>query len=107
MPTTEESRLVDEMEPFGDLLLTLRAELDQTTITYEEMLDLNVGRVIQLSRPTGENIAVYAENVLLGLGEVLLIEDTLTVRLSEIWSTRREGDEDAVRRNAAVEGACA
>jgi flagellar motor switch protein FliN/FliY len=77
-------RLMAQLETFGDLMLTLSAELDQTAITYEELLDLRAGSIIQLQRPTGENIAVYAENVLLGYGEVLLIDEMLTVRLAEI-----------------------
>lgn len=111
MVKLEESQLVDQLEAFGDLPLALRAELDQTTITYRELLDLEPGRVIQLMRPTGENIAVYAENVLLAFGEVLLLEGVLTVRIAEIWSSQsvRGGSSAEQLRpaGATAEVACA
>jgi flagellar motor switch/type III secretory pathway protein FliN len=110
MAKLDHEGLMDEFEPFGDLMLTLSAEIDQTTITYKELLELTVGRVIELQRPTGENIAVYAENVLLGFGEVLLINEMLTVRFAEIGSMNGAGhDGPTVEPDAAPlsEAACA
>lgn len=84
MTAPEHYNVVEKLEQFGDLQLTLRAELDQTTLTYGELAELSVGSLIRLHRSIGENIAVYAENVLLGFGEVLLMDGLLTVRLTEL-----------------------
>lgn len=80
----EPDPLLDQMEKLNDIPIALRAELDQTSLTFGEVLALEVGSVIRLSRPTGENIDVYAENVLIGWGEVLLVEGALTVRLADL-----------------------
>ncbi len=80
--------LLDEMKRISDVPIALRAELDQTTLTLGEVLDLEVGSVIRLSRPTGENIDVYAENVLIGWGEMLMVDGALTVRLADLRSSQ-------------------
>jgi flagellar motor switch protein FliN len=81
---TQHEMLLDQMERLSNVPIALRAELDQTTLTFGQVLDLEVGSVIRLPRPTGENIDVYAENVLIGWGEVLLVDGALTVRLADL-----------------------
>jgi len=76
--------LLDGMEKLNDVPIVLRAELDQTTLTFGEVLGLEVGGLLRLSRPTGENIDVYAGNVLIGWGEVLMVDGAVTVRLADL-----------------------
>lgn len=85
---TPEDKLLDQMEALADVPLTLRAELDQTILTFGEVLDLEVGGVIRLTRGTGENIDIYFENVLIGWGEVLMIDGALTVRVADLRKAR-------------------
>jgi hypothetical protein len=40
--------------------------------------------VLQLGRPTGENVEIYAEDVLLGSGEILIVESTLAIRIADL-----------------------
>lgn len=95
------------MERLTDVPIGLRAELDQTTLTFGEVLDLEVGSVIPLSRPTGENIDVYAENVLIGWGEVLIIDGALTVRLADLRNAHlpslQEQEEEELQPSSAGE----
>jgi flagellar motor switch/type III secretory pathway protein FliN len=56
-------------------------------MTFGELLDLKIGSVITLSKPTGENIELYGSGVLLGHGEILLVDGNLTVRLSGLRDT--------------------
>jgi flagellar motor switch/type III secretory pathway protein FliN len=89
--------LLEEMEGLSDIVIAMRAELDRTTLTFGELLNLDVGSILPLSRPTGENIDIYAEDVLIGWGEVLLMEGTMTVRLADLRNGRIPGlqeDED-------------
>ena len=76
--------LLDGMEKLNDVPIVLRAELDQTTLTFGEVLGLEVGGILRLSRPTGENIDVYAGNILIGWGEVLMVDGAVTVRLADL-----------------------
>jgi len=84
MKQPEHDLLLEQMERLNDVPLALRAELDQTNMTFGDVLNLEAGSVIRLGRPTGENIDVYVENVLIGWGEVLLVDGTLNVRLADL-----------------------
>ena len=64
--------------------LTLRAELDRRTITFRELLAIGVDSVVLLSRPAGENVDLYAGEVYIGNGEILVVDSMLAVRLADI-----------------------
>jgi flagellar motor switch/type III secretory pathway protein FliN len=91
MDTHAKTTLLEEMERLSGIFITVRAELDQTELTFAELLDLDVGSLIQLARPTGENIDIYAEETLIGWAEVLLMDGTLTVRLADLRNARLPG----------------
>ena len=60
------------------------AELDGRKISFRELLQLEVGNTLPLSRAVGENIDVYVDRVLLGTGEVLVVDDSLAVRMADL-----------------------
>ncbi len=62
----------------------LRAELDHRTVAFSDLVNLDVGSVLQLGRPTGENVDLYAEDVLIGNGEILIVDSTLAVRIADL-----------------------
>lgn len=64
--------------------LTLRAELDRRLISVRDLLELRVDSILELERPAGENISLFAEDVLLGSGEVLVVDSSLAVRVAEL-----------------------
>jgi flagellar motor switch protein FliN/FliY len=66
-----------------DVTVELRAELDKRTTTFGELLNLDVGSILQLSRTTGDNVDLLAGEVLIACGEILVIESTLAVRVAE------------------------
>jgi len=84
MKQPQHDLLLEQMERLNDVPLAIRAELDQTSMTFGDVLNLEVGSVVRLGRPTGENIDVYVENVLIGWGEVLMVDGTLNVRLADL-----------------------
>lgn len=100
------SELLGQMEKLANVPLTIRAELDQTTLTFGEILDLQAGSVIRLPRSTGENIDVYAENVLIGWGEVLMVEGALTIRLADLRNAHLPGlqEQEAAGTTPAQKG---
>jgi flagellar motor switch protein FliN len=75
---------LDRMQQVMDVPLTLRAELDQKLMTFGELLDLDIGSIIRLSRPTGENIDIYTGDVLIGWGEILLVDGNMAVRIADL-----------------------
>jgi flagellar motor switch protein FliN len=72
-----------DFELVEDVKVTLRAELDKLTTSLGDLLKLEVGSILQLSRSTGENVDLYAGKVLLACGEILVIDSTLAVRVAD------------------------
>ncbi|HMF76460.1 MAG TPA: FliM/FliN family flagellar motor switch protein [Bryobacteraceae bacterium] len=66
-----------------DILITLRAELDKRTTTFAELLNLDVGSILPVSRFTGDNVDLYAGEALIACGEILVIDSTLAVRVAD------------------------
>jgi len=65
--------------------IVIRAELDRRTISFPELMKLEPGSILELNRPTGENVDLYAEKVLLGNGEILVVESNLAVRVADLY----------------------
>jgi flagellar motor switch protein FliN len=75
---------LDQFQHLLDVPLSLRVELDQRLMTFGELMELNVGSLIKLARPTGENIDIYTGDVLIGWGEILLVDGNMTVRIADL-----------------------
>lgn len=60
------------------------AELDRGTISMQELLRIDVGDILPFSRPIGENIELFAGDVLIGNAEILAVSDKLAVRVADV-----------------------
>jgi flagellar motor switch protein FliN/FliY len=65
--------------------IVIRAELDRRSISFPELMKLKPGSILELNRATGENVDLYAEKVLLGNGEILVVESNLAVRVADLF----------------------
>jgi flagellar motor switch/type III secretory pathway protein FliN len=70
-----------EME---NVKLTVLAELDRGMISMDELLKLKVGDILPFSRPVGENIDLFASDILIGNAEILAVNERLAVRISDV-----------------------
>jgi flagellar motor switch protein FliN len=73
----------DEIAPLGDVPIDIEVELDRRVMTTREVLQLEEGVVIGTQRSAGENIDIYIGGVLCGSGEIVVIENTLGVRITD------------------------
>jgi flagellar motor switch/type III secretory pathway protein FliN len=64
--------------------LTVVAELDRGTISMGELLRLEVGDILPFARPVGENIDLFAADVLIGNAEILAVNEKLAVRVADV-----------------------
>ena len=64
--------------------VTITAELGRRLISVGELLRLQVDDVLVLARPTGENVDLYAGDVLLGNAEILGTNEKLAIRVAEL-----------------------
>ncbi len=73
----------DEIAPLGEVPVDIEIELDRLVMTTLDVLRLDEGSVIGTTRSAGENIDIYIGGVLCGSGEVVIIENTLGVRITD------------------------
>jgi flagellar motor switch protein FliN/FliY len=65
--------------------IVMRAELDRRTISFPDLMNLEAGSILELQRPTGENVDIYAGKVLIGNGEILVVDASLAVRIADLF----------------------
>jgi flagellar motor switch protein FliN/FliY len=73
----------EEIAPLGDVKVEIEVELDRRVMSASDVLDLEEGSVIGTTRSAGENIDIYIGGVLCGSGEIVVIENTLGVRITD------------------------
>lgn len=64
--------------------LEVSAELGRTRMPVSEILQLNVGSVVELDRTAGSPVDVVVNGSLIARGEVVVIDDEYGVRITEI-----------------------
>ncbi len=67
----------------SDVPIEIQVDLDRQVMRLAEVLELEEGSVIQTERSAGENIDVYIGGILGGSGEIVVIEDTIGVRITD------------------------
>jgi flagellar motor switch protein FliN/FliY len=73
----------EEVAPLGEIPVDIEIELDRRTMTAREVLRLEEGSIIGTARSAGENIDIYIGGVLSASGEIVLIENSLGVRITD------------------------
>gem|GEM_PF-2340845 len=90
-----ETNVAGQIEPSSDpdfsgyremenVKLTVVAELDRGMISMGELLNLKVGDILPFSRPVGENIDLFASDILIGNAEILALNEKLAVRVADV-----------------------
>ncbi len=67
----------------ADIPLDVSVELARRVMSLREILGLEVGSVIRMPRSAGENIDILIGDALVGFGEIVIIEDTMGVRITD------------------------
>lgn len=74
---------LEEIAHLADIRMDVDVELDRTTMTVRSILALEMGSVIAMRRSAGENIDVLIGGAQIGSGEIVIIEDTVGVRITD------------------------
>lgn len=72
------------IELLGDVDLQVMIELGRTQMLVEDVLKLNQGAVVELDKLAGDPVDVYVNKRLIARGEVLVLNDSFCIRISEI-----------------------
>jgi flagellar motor switch protein FliN/FliY len=73
----------NQISLLADIPLDISVELDQRILTLREVLELEAGSVIGMRRSAGENIDVLIGGVVVAFGEIVIIENTMGVRITD------------------------
>jgi flagellar motor switch protein FliN len=74
---------MEEIAGFADVPVDIEAELDRRILTVRQILELEPGSLIGMKRSAGENIDLYVGGTLIGCGEIVVVENTLGVRITD------------------------
>ena len=72
-----------EIAPLEEVPVDVEIELGRRVLSMREVLRLRVGSVITTSRSAGDNIDIYLGGVLCGSGEIVIIENSIGVRITD------------------------
>lgn len=68
----------------ADVPLRVEALLDRLTMNMRAVASLEEGSVLTLTRSAGDNVDLFVGGVKLASGEIVVIEDTLGVRITDL-----------------------
>jgi flagellar motor switch protein FliN/FliY len=73
-----------EYAHLADVPLRLEAVLGRLTMNMRAVASLEEGSVLTLGRSAGDNVDLYVAGVSLASGEIVVIEGTLGVRITDL-----------------------
>lgn len=62
----------------------LKAKLGKTILSVEEILKLDVDCIIQLNTNVGDLVELYANDILIGYGEIVVVNEDIGVKVAQI-----------------------
>lgn len=75
-----------KIQLLSDMTLELRVEIGKTTISMKDILSLNEGNIINLNRHSDEPMDLVANKSPIAKGEVIIIDETFGLRVTEMMS---------------------
>ena len=70
-----------------DVPVSLTIELGSCQLPMKEVLQLNIGSVVQLDKPADAPVELSVNGKLIARGEVVVVEDRFGVKITEIIGT--------------------
>ncbi|BCO11617.1 Flagellar motor switch protein FliN [Citrifermentans bremense] len=75
-----------------DIALQLTVELGRTKLLVKDVLQLNQGSVVELTKLAGEPLDVFVNSKLVARGEAVVVNDKFGIRLLDIVSPNERVD---------------
>ncbi|MDR0676770.1 MAG: flagellar motor switch protein FliM [Elusimicrobiota bacterium] len=69
-----------------DVNVQLSVELGRKKMLVKDILQLGEGSIVELDALAGDPVSIFANNVLIGRGETVVVDENFAVRLTEILS---------------------
>lgn len=72
------------LEMLYEIPVAITAELGSSVITIKDLLNFAPGSVVELDRLAGESIDIKVNGVLIGKGDVVIVNENFGLRVTEI-----------------------
>jgi len=73
-----------------DVNIPIAVQLGQTKMSVRELLAMKKGLVVRLNRMAGEPVDVFIHNKMMAKGEITVVDDKLSVRISQLYSAKEK-----------------
>ncbi len=83
-PVADAATQQKNLEMIFDIPVNLTAELGQSVLKIKDMLNLSAGSVVELQKLAGESIDLTVNGVLIGKGDVVVVNENFGLRITEI-----------------------
>ena len=90
-PTPQEHLTLDDLE---EVALELAADIGKCVVSVRDILELKEGTVLPLDKIAGEMADVFINGIPFARGEVVVLVDSLNIRLAEIIGATEQDLED-------------
>ena len=84
MSTTAEN--LPSLEFLLDVPIKLTVELGSSQISMRDLLQLNVGSVVQLDKSANASVDLYVNQKLVARGEVVVVEENFGIKIAELMA---------------------
>ncbi len=75
-----------KLDTILDIPVTISMEVGRSKISIRNLLQLNQGSVVELERVAGEPLDVLVNGTLIAHGEVVVVNDKFSIRLTDVIS---------------------
>ena len=82
MSTTTETP--PNLDILMNVIVRLSVELGTCQIPMREVMQLNIGSVVRLDKPTNTPVDLFVNNTLIARGEVVAVEDRFAIKITEL-----------------------
>ena len=85
-----------DIDAFADVPVTVEVRLGCKPTTLEAIAKLDVGNVVPLDRAAGETFDVYVGDLRLATAEVVIVDDRLSIRVTDLSLAATASDTSAL-----------
>ncbi|NIM16842.1 MAG: hypothetical protein GTO45_33065 [Candidatus Aminicenantes bacterium] len=80
---------IQELEDFVEIPITVNVIMGKKMVKLRDLLDFSPGSLLVLDRSASESLLIYLGDTFFARGEVAIIEDAFSVRITEINDPRK------------------
>jgi flagellar motor switch protein FliN/FliY len=74
---------LQEIADFADVPIEVEVQLGRRIMTIAQILELGPDSVVRMGRSAGDNMDILVGGSLIGYGEIVIIEDSVGVRITD------------------------